>query len=96
MGATASGAAGFHMQMVLVLVAGYMMASTPLVKRILAALAGLARFARFASSRYRRGLGCKLDQLGFGLVVSALFAKQLARSVRVDYRLLVASAYSAL
>src|SRR5690606_18763754 len=31
---------------------------------------------------------------GFGLVVSALFAKQLARTVKVDYRLLVASAYS--
>jgi short-chain fatty acids transporter len=31
---------------------------------------------------------------GFGLVVGALFAKELARVVRVDYRLLVASAYS--
>jgi len=31
---------------------------------------------------------------GFGLVVGALFAKELARQVRVDYRLLVASAYS--
>src|SRR3546814_8392684 len=29
-----------------------------------------------------------------GLVVSALFAKELARMVKVDYRLLVASAYS--
>ena len=27
---------------------------------------------------------------GFGLVVGALFAKELARQVRVDYRLLVA------
>jgi short-chain fatty acids transporter len=31
---------------------------------------------------------------GFGLVVGALFAKALARRVAVDYRLLVASAYS--
>ena len=31
---------------------------------------------------------------GFGLVVGALFAKELARLIRVDYRLFVASAYS--
>jgi short-chain fatty acids transporter len=31
---------------------------------------------------------------GFGLVVGALFAKEVARLIRVDYRLLVASAYS--
>jgi short-chain fatty acids transporter len=31
---------------------------------------------------------------GFGLVVGALFAKALARKVKVDYRLLVASAYA--
>jgi short-chain fatty acids transporter len=31
---------------------------------------------------------------GFGLVVGALFAKALARQIQVDYRLLVASAYS--
>jgi short-chain fatty acids transporter len=31
---------------------------------------------------------------GFGLVVGALFAKALARQIRVDYRLLIAAAYS--
>ena len=31
---------------------------------------------------------------GFGLVVGALFAKALAKQVKVDYRILVASAYS--
>ena len=32
---------------------------------------------------------------GFGLVIGALFAKQIAKTVRgVDYRLLIASAYS--
>ena len=31
---------------------------------------------------------------GFGLVVGALFAKEVARQIRVDYRLLIASAYS--
>jgi len=83
-GATASGAAGFHhADGVQVLVAGYMMASTPLVKRILAALAGLARSP---GSHHLVTVVAWLQtgQLGFGLVVSALFAKQLARSVRVD------------
>ena len=31
---------------------------------------------------------------GFGLIVSALFAKEVARLVHIDYRLLIASAYS--
>lgn len=85
----------FSMQMLLVLVTGYMMASTPLVRRGLAALAGLAKgpggailWVSFIS------LAASWINWGFGLVVGALFAKELARVIRVDYRLLVASAYS--
>nr|WP_254796940.1 TIGR00366 family protein [Sulfitobacter albidus] len=85
----------FAMQMLLVLVTGYMMASTPLVKRGLATLAGMATspggailLVSFVS------LAASWINWGFGLVVGALFAKELARLVRVDYRLLVASAYS--
>ncbi|WP_424928749.1 short-chain fatty acid transporter [Amaricoccus tamworthensis] len=85
----------FSMQMLLVLVTGYMMASTPLVRRGLASLAGLANspgsailLVSFVS------LAASWINWGFGLVVGALFARELARSIRVDYRLLVASAYS--
>lgn len=85
----------FSMQMLLVLVTGYMMASTPLVRRGLSALAGLANspggailLVSFVS------LAASWINWGFGLVVGALFARELARTVRVDYRLLVASAYS--
>ncbi|MHA6323518.1 short-chain fatty acid transporter [Roseivivax sp. CAU 1753] len=85
----------FSMQMLLVLVTGYMMASTPVVKGLLARLAGLARspggailMVSFVS------LAASWINWGFGLVVGALFAKELARVVKVDYRLLVASAYS--
>jgi len=89
------GLLGFTMQMVLVLVAGYMMASTPFVKRILAALARLARSPGSAIILVTVvALAANWINWGFGLVVSALFAKQLAKTVRVDYRLLVASAYS--
>jgi short-chain fatty acids transporter len=85
----------FSMQMLLVLVTGYMLASTPLVR------AGLRRLATLA-----RGPGAAIVLVslvsllaswlnwGFGLVVGALFARELASQVRVDYRLLVASAYS--
>lgn len=89
------GLLAFTMQMVLVLVAGYMMASTPLVKRILATLARLARTPGSAIILVTVvALVANWINWGFGLVVSALFAKELARTVRVDYRLLVASAYS--
>lgn len=89
------GLLSFTMQMVLVLVAGYMMASTPLIKRVLSALASLAKTPGAAIVLVTVvALIANWINWGFGLVVSALFAKQLARTVRVDYRLLVASAYS--
>ncbi|GAA4223040.1 short-chain fatty acid transporter [Sagittula sp. NFXS13] len=85
----------FSMQMLLVLVTGYMMASTPLVRRGLAALAGLAQSAGGAILLVSLvSLAASWINWGFGLVVGALFAKELARKIKVDYRLLVASAYS--
>lgn len=85
----------FSMQMLLVLVTGYMMASTPLVRRGLGALAGMAGSAGAAILLVSViALLASWINWGFGLVVGALFAKELARRVEVDYRLLVASAYS--
>ncbi|MHA6344145.1 short-chain fatty acid transporter [Roseivivax sp. CAU 1761] len=85
----------FSMQMLLVLVTGYMMASTPLVRRGLAALADTAKSAGGAILLVSVvSLLASWINWGFGLVVGALFAKELARKVEVDYRLLVASAYS--
>ncbi|XKE45888.1 short-chain fatty acid transporter [Halomonas organivorans] len=85
----------FSMQMLLVLVTGFMLASSPPVKRLLQRLAGLARTAGAAIVLVTLvSLAASWINWGFGLVVGALFAKELARQVRVDYRLLVASAYS--
>lgn len=85
----------FSMQMLLVLVTGYMMASTPLVRRGLTALASLANSAGGAILLVSFvSLAASWINWGFGLVVGALFARELARTIRVDYRLLVASAYS--
>ncbi|MBN8411992.1 short-chain fatty acid transporter [Halomonas denitrificans] len=85
----------FSMQMLLVLVTGFMLASSPPVKRLLASLARIANNAGAAILLVTLvSLAASWINWGFGLVVGALFAKELARVVRVDYRLLVASAYS--
>ncbi|WP_022705849.1 short-chain fatty acid transporter [Paracoccus zeaxanthinifaciens] len=85
----------FSMQMLLVLVTGYILASSPPVRRILARLAGLAGSAGGAIVLVTLvSLAASWINWGFGLVVGAIFAKELARQIRVDYRLLVASAYS--
>jgi len=85
----------FSMQMLLVLVTGFMLASSPPIKRLLQKLAGMANNAGAAILLVTLvSLVASWINWGFGLVVGALFAKELARLVRVDYRLLVASAYS--
>lgn len=85
----------FSMQMLLVLVSGYIMATTPLVSRLLERLATLASSAGVAIVLVSVvSLAASWLNWGFGLVVGALFAKAIARRTRVDYRLLIASAYS--
>lgn len=85
----------FAMQMLLVLLTGHMMASTPLVKSILTKLASVSKTAGGAIILVTVvSLAASWINWGFGLVVGALFAKEIARQVRVDYKLLVASAYS--
>lgn len=85
----------FSMQMLLVLVTGFMLASTPPVKRLLVAIASLATSPGSAILITTLvSLVASWINWGFGLVVGALFAREMARLIRVDYRLLVASAYS--
>lgn len=85
----------FSMQMLLVLVTGFMLASSPPVKRQLARLATRAGNPAGAIVLVSVvSLAASWINWGFGLVVGALFAKELARQIRVDYRLLIASAYS--
>ena len=89
------GLLSFSMQMLLVLVTGFMLANTPLVRGILDRLAKLANSAGQAIVLVSLiSLIASWLNWGFGLVVGALFAKALAKRVKVDYRLLVASAYS--
>lgn len=86
----------FAMQMVLILVTGYVLASSPLFKAFLQKLATLAKTPSQAIIYVTLvALIASWINWGFGLVIGALFAKELAKVVqKVDYRLLIASAYS--
>lgn len=86
----------FSMQMVLILVTGYVLANSPIFKRILVYLAKKPRSPKQAIVIVTLvSLIASWINWGFGLVIGALFAKELARQVKnVDYKLLIASAYS--
>ncbi len=86
----------FSMQMVLVLVTGHVLASSNVFKKGLGALASLAKSPGQAIIIVTVvSMIASLINWGFGLVIGALFAKELAKKVKnVDYRLLIASAYS--
>ena len=86
----------FTMQMVIVLVAGYVLAISPVFKKFLSTLANFAKSPGSAILlvSFVSLIACWINW-GFGLVIGALFAKEIAKKVTtVDYRLLIASAYS--
>ncbi|PIC56706.1 short-chain fatty acid transporter [Sporosarcina sp. P12(2017)] len=90
------GLLSFTMQMVIVLVAGYVLAISPVFKKLLSTLAGVAKSPGSAIILVSvvALIACWINW-GFGLVIGALFAKEIAKKVpNVDYRLLIASAYS--
>ena len=86
----------FSMQMALVLVTGHTMASSPLFEK------GLSSMASRLKSPTQAIIGVTIISFiaswinwGFGLVIGAIFAKEIAKKVKnVDYRLLIASAYT--
>lgn len=86
----------FSMQMVLVLVTGFTLANAPIIKSILQSLASPCRtpLQAIMAVTVVSTIACWINW-GFGLVIGALYARQLAKEVKgVDYRLLIASAYS--
>lgn len=86
----------FAMQMALVLVCGSTLAAAPAVKKGISVLAGIPKTppAAIALVTAISAIACWLNW-GFGLIVGVIFAKEIARRMRgVDYRLLIASAYS--
>ncbi len=87
---------GFSMQMALVLVTGATLAAAPLIKKGISRLASMPKTPAGAIALVTgiSAMACWLNW-GFGLIVGAIFAKEIAKKLKnVDYRLLIASAYS--
>lgn len=87
---------GFSMQMALVLVTGATLAAAPFIKKGISKLASLPKTPAGAIALVTAisAVACWLNW-GFGLIVGAIFAKEIAKKLKnVDYRLLIASAYS--
>lgn len=85
----------FTMQMALILVTGHAMASSEPVHRAMSRLASLARTPRQGVMlvAFSSAIACVVNW-GFGLVVGAMFAREVSRRIpKADYRLLIASAY---
>jgi short-chain fatty acids transporter len=90
------GLLAFSMQMALVLVTGHTLANAPIIKKGLRKLASIPKTPMQAilAVTFVAIVACWINW-GFGLVIGALYARELARQIKtVDYRLLIASAYS--
>ena len=98
MGAGMFSLLSFTMQMVLVLVTGHILANAPIVKKWLVALAHLPRSRTQAIVMVGViGFLATYINWGFGLVVGAIIAKEVAKSMHgnhVHYPLLIAVAYA--
>ena len=90
------GLLAFSMQLALVLVLGSALANAPAIKRIIVKLAGVPKkpagavaFVTIISAI------CCFINWGFGLIIGALLAKEVAKKIKgLDYRLIIAAAYS--
>jgi short-chain fatty acids transporter len=90
------GLLAFAMQMSLIVVTGYILANTPVIKRLLGKISNLANTPGQAVVLVTlvATIACLINY-GFGLVVGALLAIHVSKRVpSADYRLLMASAYS--
>lgn len=85
----------FSMQMALVLVTGHTLASSPPFKKLLGAIAGAMKNPTQAIiTTTVVAVIASWVNWGFGLVIGALLAKEMARKVKgVDYPLLIACGY---
>ena len=85
----------FAMQMCLIIMTGYILASTPIFSKLLNALAGVPKSPK-GSIALMAAVSMFLAWINWGLSIvgSAVFVKFMAKKQKgVDYRLLVATAY---
>ncbi|HSO61548.1 MAG TPA: TIGR00366 family protein [Desulfobacterales bacterium] len=85
----------FGMQMCLIIMTGYILATTPIFSRLLNGLAGLPKGNKGAIALMALvSMGLAWVNWGLSIVGSAVFVRFLVRKQKgVDYRLLVATAY---
>jgi short-chain fatty acids transporter len=85
----------FTMQMVMIIVGGYVVASTPIVYRAIRALAGIPQTPRGAVAMVALfSMLTSLISWGLSLIFSGLFVRELAHRVRgLDYRAAGGAAY---
>jgi len=85
----------FTLQMALIIITGYVVATTRPVYRVIAAIAGLAKTPRGAVAMVAFfAMTSSWLNWGFSLIFSAMLAKEVARRLRsVDYRALAASSF---
>ena len=86
----------FSMQMALVLVLGSALASAPPIKKLIVRLAHIPKkpVTAIGFVFVISGICCFINW-GFGLIIGALLAKEIAKNLpKVDYRLIIAAAYS--
>lgn len=85
----------FAFQMVIMLVAGYALATSPAIHKALARIASLATTPTSAVSlTVVVSLIASWLNWGLGLVTAALLAREIAKRVHIDFGWLVAAAYS--
>ena len=85
----------FALEMILILVTGYALADSAPVRVMLERLASIPKRPTSAATLtfLTSAIACWLNW-GFGLVVSALLARAIAKRMRVDFGWLVAAAYA--
>src|SRR6202789_4016100 len=85
----------FTMQMVMIIIGGYVVASTPIVYRAIRALAGIPKTPRGAVALIALfSMLTSLISWGLSLIFSGLFVRELAHRVKgLDYRAAGAAAY---
>jgi short-chain fatty acids transporter len=85
----------FTMQMVMIIVGGYVVASTPIMYRIIRALAGIPKTPRGAVAMVALcSMLASLIHWGLSLIIGGLFVRELAHRVKgMDYRAAGAAAY---
>jgi short-chain fatty acids transporter len=85
----------FTMQMVMIIIGGYVVASTPIVYRAIRALAGIPKTPRQAVALVALfSMLTSLISWGLSLIFSGLFVRELANRVKgMDYRAAGAAAY---